>query len=430
VRGGNGNGDILIPDATKVVAKVVMPASLLIFAAAVIAFRLFTLAASIHGAVFFNRVFPASQPSFFPNEGPFWLSEDSFMLPYFALDKRRRLISVDPMHRPLPGGFSLVELLVVITIIGVLVAMLLPAVQSAREAARRLQCANNLKQLGLALHNYHSQHNCFPGLGDSSLASYSVQARLLPFVEQTSLQNLIDFSQALYLGTSHSQSMNPAEATAAKTRIALFRCPSDASEDLFTENSDVLAGGNYVICTASGTGTTYDVRYATDGMFYYGSALGCRDMRDGTSNTMVLSESILGSRAAASTQSITPKGNDRLAGFSGQSPNSNSAGLNGLVNPDLAERAKLCQLWYGNRSFGWIVGKPMATTYSAYLLPNDPTPDVFSMSIGFFAARSFHPGGVNATFGDGSVHFVNDQIGQEVWRSLATRAGGECIGNF
>jgi prepilin-type N-terminal cleavage/methylation domain-containing protein/prepilin-type processing-associated H-X9-DG protein len=334
-----------------------------------------------------------------------------------------------PTRRSLQG-FSLIELLVVTLIIGILISLLLPAVQSAREAARRLQCANNLKQLGLALHNYHSQHNCFPGLGSSSLASYSVQARLLPYVEQTNLQNLIDFTQALYLGTSHSQCLNPVEATAAKTRIALLRCPSDACEDTYTENGDILAGGNYVICTASGTGTTYDLRYATDGMFYYGSALGCRDMKDGTSNTMVISESILGSRAAASTQHSVPKGNDRLAGFSGQSPNSDSAGLDGLVNPDLAERAKLCQLWYGNRCFGWIVGKPMATTFSAYLSPNDPTPDVFSMSIGFFAARSFHPGGVNTAFGDGSVHFINDQIKQDVWRSLATRAGGECVGSF
>jgi prepilin-type processing-associated H-X9-DG protein len=104
--------------------------------------------------------------------------------------------------------------------------------------------------------------------------------------------------------------------------------------------------------------------------------------------------------------------------------------LNGLVDPNLALVAKRCQLWYGSRCFGWIVGKPMATTFTAYLLPNDPVPDVFSMSIGFFAARSFHPGGVNAAFGDGSVHFINDTIAVDAWRALATRTAGEIVSSF
>jgi len=334
-------------------------------------------------------------------------------------------------------GFTLLELLVVITIIGILISLLLPAIQAAREAARRMSCANNLKQIDLALHNYHAQFNCFPGLGASSLASFSVQARLLPFVEQTNLQNLIDFTQPLYLGTSHSQTMNPVQRSASMTRLSLFRCPSDGGEDLcdgndgvYQENGGVVAGGNYVVCSGSGKGTTYDLRYPTDGLFYYGSACGFRDIQDGSSNTMVFSESILGSRTSASTQSAVPTGFDRLAGFSGHVPNTDSPGLSGLVDPDLASLAKRCQLWFGTRSFGWIVGKPMATTFTAYLRPNDPVPDVFSMSIGFFAARSFHPGGVHAAFGDGSVHFINDSITAEAWRALATRAGGECVNGF
>lgn len=164
-----------------------------------------------------------------------------------------------PLH-----GFSLVELLVVITIIGILVSLILPAVQAAREAARRMTCSNNLKQIGLALHNYHSQHTCFPGLGASSLASFSIQARLLPFVEQTNLQNLIDFAQPLYLGSSHSQTMNPAQANAARTRVSF-----------------------------------------------------------------VFSESLLGSRADASTRSAVPTGFDRLMGFSGHAPNTDAPGLSG-----------------------------------------------------------------------------------------------------
>ncbi|MCE5302275.1 MAG: DUF1559 domain-containing protein [Planctomycetaceae bacterium] len=333
-------------------------------------------------------------------------------------------------HRTARRGFSLVELLVVLTILGVLVSLLLPAVQGAREAARRMQCANHLKQLGLALHNYHTQHGCFPGLGSASLASFSVQARLLPYVEQENLQNLIDLSQPLYLGTSHSQTMNPVQAQAAGTSIALFRCPSDGAEDLYGESGGTLAGGNYVACSGSGVGTTYDLRYPTDGLFYYGSACGFQDIKDGASNMVLFSESLLGSRAEASTQSATPTSLDRLAGFSGHVPNTESAGLSGLTNPNLASVAKRCQLWYGNRAFGWIVGKPMATTFTAYAAPNDPTPDLFSMSIGFFAARSLHPGGVNAAMGDGGVRFVGESIELSTWRALATRAGGEQTHDF
>jgi prepilin-type processing-associated H-X9-DG protein len=323
-----------------------------------------------------------------------------------------------------------VELLVVITIIGILVSLMLPAVQAAREAARRMTCSNNLKQMGLALHNYHSQHTCFPGLGASSLASFSIQARLLPFVEQTNLQNLIDFAQPLYLGSNHSQTMNPVQANAARTRVSLFRCPSDGGGDLYDEDGDVLAGGNYVVCGGSGVGTNYDLRYPTDGLFYYGSACAFRDMKDGSSHTVVFSESLLGSQADASTRCAVPTGFDRLMGFSGHAPNTDAPGLCGLDDPNLASVAKRCQLWFGNRCFGWIVGKPSATTFITYMLPNDPVPDVHSMGIGFYAARSSHPGGVNVTLGDGSVRFVDDRVKLEVWRALGTCAGEELLGDF
>ena len=163
------------------------------------------------------------------------------------------------------GGFTLVELLVVIAIIGILVGLLLPAIQAAREASRRMSCGNNLKQLGVALHNYHDTYKVFPGVNDSR--SFSVQAKLLPYVEQENVRGLIDFSQVLLAGSPGAVYLNPVQAEAARTVLPLFRCPSDGMRDVFTEYQignpgDAFAGGNYVVCSGSGTGTSYDTRSA------------------------------------------------------------------------------------------------------------------------------------------------------------------------
>jgi prepilin-type N-terminal cleavage/methylation domain-containing protein len=325
-------------------------------------------------------------------------------------------------------AFTLVELLVVVAIIGVLMALLLPAVQAAREAARRTSCSNNLKQIGLALHNYHASRGCFPGLGRSSLSTFSVQARILPYVENKNLQNLIDFDQALYLGTSHSQTLNSVQALPARSVVALFRCPSDNAEDRYDATAgEVLAGGNYMVCGGSGTGTNYDLRYPTDGMFYYGSAKGFRDMDDGSANTFLAAESLLGRRRTVSGAITKQRDAQRLIGSLGASPNSGSAGLDGVSDPNLASLAESCTTWAGNRGFGWILGKPFATTFTAYLPPNSPTPDMQSMGIGFYSARSNHPGGVQVLLGDGSVRFVDDEIKLAVWRAMGTCEGGEAL---
>lgn len=329
------------------------------------------------------------------------------------------------------SAFTLVELLVVIAIIGVLISLLLPAVQAAREAARRITCTNHMKQLGLALHNYHNTYQCFPGFGATTLMSFSVQAKLLPFVEQRDLQELIDFKQALYLGSSHSQTLNPAQASAARTRVPLLRCPSDGWNDMVNEGTaQALAGGNYVVCSGSGTGTHYDLRYATDGLFYYGSARGLRDLTDGSGNTAAVSETLLGYGKDLSGPLPSPEAGLRLIGMFSGSPNSGSPGLAGVVDPDLAALTANSATWYGNRGLGWIVGKPATASFCTYQPPNSPTPDAISMGIGFFDARSLHPGGVNLLLADGSVRFTAQNVKRSVWRALGTCSGSEVAEPF
>lgn len=349
---------------------------------------------------------------------------------------RRRPVSVMGWRRDMRRrAFTLVELLVVIAIIGILVSLLLPAVQAAREAARRMSCSNNLKQVALALHNYSDAYKVFPGLSASSQYGFSVQARLLPFVEQGNLQDLIDFRQPLMLGAGGRQTLNPVHAEVAKERLSVLLCPSDGWDVDYTDNNtlpgDYFAGTNYVVCTGSGVDTNYDTRARTDGMFWRGSTAGFRDMLDGSSNTVVLSETILG----LGRDTIGPAPEDKrrqMARYGGGGMGGPGEGF--LTppghNPDLAVAAAAVSYWSGFRGGAWIWGREHTTTFNTYAPPNHAVPDVMKNGFGWFAARSLHPGGAEIALGDGSVRFVSETIELAVWRALGTRCKGEVIGEF
>ena len=329
-----------------------------------------------------------------------------------------------------PNGFTLVELLVVIAIMGILIALMLPAVQAARESARRMGCASNLRQCGLAMHNYHSCHGVFPGIGGTPTQCFSVQAKLLPYAEQQNLQGLIRFSQPLFVGPAGAVTLNPVQAAAARNAVPLFRCPSDGADNLYVEylignSGDAFAGGNYAVCSGSGTGTTYDIRYPTDGLFYYNSACGSRDIPDGASNTLMMSESLLGSHH--NSTGPAPEDSQRQVGWpAGYRFGVTGPGFVGVRNPDLAAVAVGCRTWQGGRLSAWIVGRPLFSAMSTYMPPNSPVPDIAGQQhMGFFAARSNHPGGVNALLADGSVRFIGQTIPLDAWRSLGTCRGGE-----
>lgn len=330
-------------------------------------------------------------------------------------------------------AFTLVELLVVIAIIGILVALLLPAVQAAREVARRASCTNNLRQCGVALHNYHDSYRAFPGIYGSR--DFSVQARLLPYIEQGNVKGLIDYNQVLLGGNQGAVYLNPVQAAAARTPLAVLRCPSDGMEDVFTEylisqSGDAYAGGNYVVCQGTGTGTTYDFRYPTDGLFYTGSVTGFRHMTDGSSHTLAMSETLLGNHQDT-TGGAPSDAQRQLSWVSGWRFASGAAGYSGVTNPDLAAVAASCTTWNGSRAAGWIIGRQMFTLFTTYHQPNSPIPDLAGqMHTGFFAARSQHPGGVNAVWGDGSVRFISETVAEDVWRGSSTISGGELLGKM
>ncbi|MDR2706676.1 MAG: DUF1559 domain-containing protein [Planctomycetaceae bacterium] len=334
------------------------------------------------------------------------------------------------------NAFTLVELLVVIAIIGVLIALLLPAVQAAREAARRMQCSNNMKQWGIALHNYHAAFDRIPGLAESSNAAFSIHTYLLPYVEKASLANLVDTSQPLYTGGSGSAALQPIHVIPAQTPDSLFRCPSDLGQVTQTNSSnEVYACNNYVYCFGTGTSDFFDVRKKTDGAFYQKAAIGFNAFTDGTSNTMVLSELIVGEgntklllgSSIADIQNLkletTYMGDySPLPSSTSPPPAFQDADVATLASPSSSKG------WRNDIGKGWIVGKCDSTLYNSYLPPNSKLPNIYSSNFGFFAARSHHSGVVNVLFADGSTRPISNNISLDIWRAYSTIDGSEVVG--
>lgn len=314
-----------------------------------------------------------------------------------------------------PRGFTLIELLVVMAILGVLVALLLPAVAAAREAARRTWCSDNLRQIGLALHHHASVYQYLPaGRGTPLPVIFSAQARLLPFVEQEPVRKLIDFTDApAPIDTPTIVYDGARNHAAATSLVALFTCPSDPASGRVGHS--VYGGTNYVANAGSGT-LAYGRLQNADGVFYAASKTRFADITDGTSNTAAFAERTLGTGSPDADLQRPESLILELPGGSDTTPTACAAPASGL--------------WYTARGEKWIVGNYGNSLYNHYYAPNATHWDCMNtqQQKALMAARSYHPGGVTVLVCDGSVHFVADTIELAVWRGLSTRAGGEQAG--
>ncbi len=329
------------------------------------------------------------------------------------------------------AAFTLVEVLVVVAILATLVGLLLPAVQSARESARRTSCTNNLRQLGLAAANHESARGRFPIGAESrqwkerpdfphQFFRWSVLAHLSPYYEQEQLLRSLDLTVPLYTGLT-SDSIAPQNKPIVKLTVPLFLCPSDLGGPV----SDLFGPTNYAGCTGSGAGG--GTPFETEGIYGINSQTQPGHVTDGLSKTVAFSESILGAgpKAERSRGSITA---DTGYGFTFTAP--------------LTEPACSRPFYYNFtdlRGFSWANGEYRTTLYNHARGPNSDamdclaalmsTPDLARMYAGYGwrAARSRHRGGVNVGMADGAVRFVADEIESDAWRAASTRAGGEAF---
>lgn len=288
-------------------------------------------------------------------------------------------------------GFTLIELLVVIAIIAILIALLLPAVQQAREAARRSTCKNNLKQLGLALHNYHDTHRGFPpgwmGVSSTGLpnlegeSGFGWGAMILPFLDASPLYNYINFNESM---------VSPSNVPYLTSQKPVFKCPSDPKPNNWTitdhtSNSYELATTNY----AALLGTTElddchslsgypNVHCKGDGMFYHNSIVKIRDITDGTSNTLMVGERkyVAGADIQGTWSGAVPGAHEAAASIVGHAHEPPNAGAH----------------------------------------PED------------FGSR--HVGGAHFLMGDGRVRFISESIDEGLFQDLSTISGGEVLGEW
>ncbi|HWL10979.1 MAG TPA: DUF1559 domain-containing protein [Planctomicrobium sp.] len=333
----------------------------------------------------------------------------------------------------LRSGFTLIELLVVIAIIAILVALLLPAVQQARESARRSLCKNRLRQIGLAIHNYHDTHSVFPiggghaatTYGDGGTASYRGpwSVLILPYLEQSALYQKFNFSRAMFSysleeGSAYSENVPP-----AKTPLQSYQCPTYGGYNRLHSNYFGVMGGGVMLTAYSSTGSPGRAMWE-NGMLYRNSNVRMRDVTDGTTNTLLVGETIY-QRAPL----MTPGGSQyfftwasaiRATGLT--SPTTIPGTLAGVTDVPING-------WKGDGGMDDTAFIESEANVRGKIRSGSTAVDA-KQCIQCRAFSSAHTGGAHFLLGDGSVRFVNENVNMTTLQNLAIRNDGEVIGEY
>jgi len=341
-------------------------------------------------------------------------------------------------------GFTLIELLVVIAIIAVLIALLLPAVQQAREAARRTQCKNNLKQFALALHNYHDTFKLFPrsvmgsiydGQGDG-WRSFSAHAYCLPYIDQAPLYNIINFNANACCENGGGPPNN--DAILNRIKLTAFLCPSDSPP------VNLASPNNYAVCNGSNTGFDADQNQGQqNGVLNRYQIVNISGITDGTSNTILASEIITtdqgGGIGTQQQLSVMRNGQAVKGEYNNPRATTQPGAQITLANVQAWGNSCAAITSYNGERMGdrWYHGESGRTVFNTLLPPNSTFPNCSFHCGGchydggvLIGARSNHTGGVHTAMADGTVRFVSANIDWNVWNALGSRNGGETVGEF
>ena len=355
-------------------------------------------------------------------------------------------------------GFTLIELLVVIAIIAVLIALLLPAVQSAREAARRAQCLNNLKQIGLAAQNYHQAIGTFPmGNGvnyvatsatsgyQTSWGTWGCMALMLPFLEQQTTYNAANFNWDPWWQSYNSQwDGTPVNKTVFRTNLSTFMCPSDA---LWARN---ICNNNYAGSMGTTTAVSTGDPGTSTGIFATSTTYSIANVTDGTSNTIAFAEWLVGDESspnmpipyrASLTPSSTMAGNTASYGTNVGYYDANTSVANVIADLQTCSTNFVAGNSAVNsdqdKGYTWTCGSPGISLVNTIVPPTSTQYKWSACRFGcvgcgadfgqYTNACSNHPGGANAAMADGSARFIKSSIAMNIWWALGTKANGEVI---
>lgn len=315
-------------------------------------------------------------------------------------------------RRSRPQGFTLIELLVVIAIIAILIALLLPAVQQAREAARRTSCRNNMKQLGLGVHNYHDTHSVFPYgyfSNEGTVGFFKNRDmwfhRMLPYMDAGNLYQQYEATNPEYCWY---------DAVSAKVRVPSFLCPSNPEYPLTTSGMGTYFRGTYGGCAGSTNGA--GLVNNANGIFFRNSKISMRDVTDGSSNTLLFGEGVVRRPETTLTGNAYSPWSEAGAYWGGAIHGGGSFVTAEPPNTPVPDCGRGC----GN--------------YTETLFPcfssDTAAPAGYSCATRSTYVRSYHTGGAHVTLADGSVRFVSNNINLATWQALGTRGSGEINGEW